>query len=196
VTLPEYRRGWSVLEERERLAFDLVIFCGLRESEVYGLKNGDLIPQGGIRVQRSWYKGEINPTKTDHVRKAGLNPEIFDRLLTWITTLPDQSGEGWIFPSERITTPLLPGNVLRRWIYPRLEPIGLDWINFAVLRRTNSTLQEEKGISAKIIADQQGHGLGVHLETYVESSLAQKQAAVSALYSDFLALQAGQAPAN
>lgn len=28
--------------KREQLAFDLVMFCGLRASEVYGLKNGDL----------------------------------------------------------------------------------------------------------------------------------------------------------
>src|SRR5262249_38422445 len=149
----------------------------------------DLIQEGGIRVQRSWYKGEINPTKTDQVREVGVDPEIFDRLMTWITTLPDQSRAGWIFPSERITSPLLPDNALRRWIYPRLEPIGLDWINFAVLRRTQSTLHEEKGTSAKIIADQQGHGIGVHLSTYVGSSLARKQAAVSALYSDFVALK-------
>jgi len=31
VTLAEYWRAWNVLEERERLAFDLVTFCGLRE---------------------------------------------------------------------------------------------------------------------------------------------------------------------
>jgi integrase len=196
VNLADYVRGWSVLEERERLAFDLVTFCGLRESEVYGLKNGDLIQQGGIRVQRSWYRGEINPTKTDQVREVGVDPEIFDRLMTWITNLPDQSTAGWIFPSAHITTPLLPDNVLRRWIYPRLQPIGLDWINFAVLRRTHSTLHDEKGTSAKIIADQQGHGIGVHLSTYVGLSLARKQAAVSALYSDFLALKAGQPLTN
>jgi hypothetical protein len=34
VTLAEYLRAWTVLDERERLAFDLVTFCGLRESEV------------------------------------------------------------------------------------------------------------------------------------------------------------------
>src|SRR5262245_20072381 len=41
-TLAEYVRAWTALDERERIASDLVIFCGLRESEVYGLKNGDL----------------------------------------------------------------------------------------------------------------------------------------------------------
>jgi integrase len=159
VTLAEYLRAWTALEERERLAFDLVIFCGLRESEVYGLKNGDLFQLEALRVERSWYKGDINPTKTNESRDVGLGAEIFARLRDWIAALPERSNEGWVFPSERMVTPLLPGNVLRRCVDPRLEPLGLDWINFAVLRRSHSTLHEEKGTDPKIIADQQGHGL-------------------------------------
>jgi len=96
---------------------------------------------------------------------------------------------GGSFRCERIVNPLLPGNVLRRCIHPRLEPLGLDWINFAVLRRSYSTLHQERGTDPKIIADQQGHGLGVHLAEYVDSSLARKRAASSALWSDFKALQ-------
>ena len=189
VTLAEYLRAWTVLDERERLAFDLVTFCGLRESEVYGLKNGDLFQHGAIRVERSWHKGDINPTKTDAVREVGVGPEIFERLTSWITALPEGNSEGWVFPSERIVTPLLPDNVLRRCIHPRLEPLRLDWINFAVLRRSHSTLHQEKGTDPKIIADQQGHGLGVHLSEYIESSVARKQDAVTALWKDFKALQ-------
>jgi len=56
-------------------------------------------------------------------------------------------------------------------------------INFAVLRRSHSTLHEEKGTDPKIIADQQGHGLGVHLSDYVDSSIALKREAVTALWS-------------
>jgi integrase len=189
VTLADYARAWRVLDERERLACDLVTFCGLRESEAYGLKNGDLFQEGAIRVERSWYKGEINPTKTNEQRDVGVGTEIFNRLVAWIAILPDRSPEGWIFPSERIVTPLLPDNVLRREIYPRLEPLGLDWINFRVLRRSHSTLHEERGTDPKIIADQQGHGLGVHLSDYVQSSVGRKREAVAALWSDFEAVR-------
>jgi site-specific recombinase XerC len=196
VTLAEYLRAWTVLDERERLAFDLVTFCGLRESEVYGLKNGDLCQQGAIRVERSWYKGDINPTKTDAVREVGVGPEIFERLAAWIATLPEGNSEGWVFPSERIVTPLLPDNVLRRCIHPRLEPLGFGWINFAVLRRSHSTLHQERGTDPKIIADQQGHGLSVHLSEYVESSVARKQDAVTALWTDFKALQSEPSAPN
>jgi site-specific recombinase XerC len=151
VTLAEYVQARNVLDERERLACDLVTFCGLRESEAYGLKNGDLFQHGAIRVQRSWYKGDINPTKTDEIRKVGVGAEIFERLIAWIATLPDGNDEGWVFPSEQIVTPLLPDNVLRRCIHPRSEPLGLDWINFAVLRRSHSTLHEDRGTNPKIL---------------------------------------------
>jgi site-specific recombinase XerC len=96
VTLAEYLRAWTVLEERERLAFDLVTFCGLRESEAYGLRNGDLYQEGAVRVERSWYRGDVNPTKTGDCRDVGIGAEIFNRLTAWIATLPDQSSEGWI----------------------------------------------------------------------------------------------------
>jgi integrase len=196
VTLTEYLRAWTVLEERERLAFDLVTFCGLRESEAYGLRNGDLYQQGAIRVERSWYEGDINPTKTNEIREVGVGSEIFERLMAWIATLPERNHEGWVFPSEGMVTPLVPGNVLRRCIHPRLEPLGLEWINFAVLRRSHSTLHEERGTDPKIIADQQGHGLGVHLSDYVDTSMARKREAVAALWSDFKALRSEPSASN
>jgi site-specific recombinase XerC len=102
VTLAEYLRAWTVLDERERLAFDLVIFCGLRESEAYGLKNGDLFQQGAIRVERSWHKGDINPTKTEEIREVGVGPEIFERLLAWIAT-PTRAQKGGCFQASGLS---------------------------------------------------------------------------------------------
>ncbi len=105
---------------------NLVIFCGLRESEAYGLKNGDLFELGAIRIERSWYKGEVNPTKTNENRDVGVEPEIFERLRGWIGAPPDRSNEGWVFPSERIVNPLLPDNGLRRCVraWNRWDSIG------------------------------------------------------------------------
>ena len=95
VTLADYLQAWEVLGERERLAFDLVLFCGLRESEAYGLKNGDLFQYGRLRF--NWHSGTINPTKTNEFRDAGIEPEIFDRLTALIANLPDRTDAGWVF---------------------------------------------------------------------------------------------------
>jgi site-specific recombinase XerC len=37
-TMADYVRAWTALDERERLVFELVTFCGFRVSEAYGLK--------------------------------------------------------------------------------------------------------------------------------------------------------------
>jgi integrase len=121
---------------------------------------------------------------------------LFERLRDWIAARPEGNNAGWIFPSERIVTPLLPGNVLRRLVHPCLKPLGLDWVNFAVLRRSHSRLHEERGTDPKIIADQQGHGLGVHLSEYVDSSVARKREAVTALWEDFKALRSDPSASN
>ncbi len=63
-----------------------------------------------------------------------------------------------------------------------LRPAGLGWINFAVLRRSHSTLHKHRKSDLKIIADQQGHGMRTHLEEYVQSGVAERKAeAVEAL---------------
>ena len=93
-TLAEYLRAWVVVEERERLAFDLVTFCGLRASEAYGLRIGDLFEKEtnkGVKVQRSWYEAEVNRTKTNETREVGVEEEIYARLRAWIATLPERS---------------------------------------------------------------------------------------------------------
>lgn len=43
---------------------------------------------------------------------------------------------------------------IRAW--SRRDSTGYGWINFAVLRRSHSTLHQERGTDPKIIADQQG----------------------------------------
>ena len=97
---PTISRAWSVLNERERLALDLVTFCGLKDSEAYGLKNGDLFQPGAIRIERFWYSGEVNPTKTTEIREVGVDPEIFERRTAWIASLPERSNEGGSFPAS------------------------------------------------------------------------------------------------
>lgn len=69
---------------------------------------------------------------------------------------------------------------------PPGRPAGLAWVNFAVLRRSHSTLHKQRKSDLKVIADQQGHGMRTHLEEYVQSGLAERKAEASKLYADFL----------
>jgi hypothetical protein len=51
-------------------------------------------------VERSWYKGDINPTKTDEIRDVGVGAEIFARLLNWIASLPEPAMRDGFFQAS------------------------------------------------------------------------------------------------
>lgn len=167
LSLADYAAVWKALEERDRLAFDLVMIVGLRESEAYGLQCGDLIP-GGIEIQRSWYKGKIEATKTSKSRRrVGLTGPLRERLEAHIASLPANRETDWVFPSAAIKTPELPGNAMANRIKPRLEPLGYRWVNFAILRRSLATRNLAKKRDVELTAYQQGHSVKTHLGEYV-----------------------------
>ena len=85
-----------------------------------------------------------------------------------------------------MVTPIWPESVLRMYVRPKLRPFELGWINFAVLRRSHSTLHKQRNSDLKIIADQQGHGMRTHLDNYVQSGVAERKAEASKLYADFI----------
>jgi integrase len=186
VTLEQYAAAWDLLAERERLCFDLVMFAGMRESEAFALWCGD-VSGDGIQIERSWYKGRYEPPKTPKSeRKVGVPDEILARLFAWIGRLPANGPKDCVFPSSTLVTPIWPESVLRMYVRPKLRPFELGWINFAVLRRSHSTLHKQRNSDLKIIADQQGHGMRTHLDNYVQSGVAERKAEASKLYADFV----------
>ena len=92
-----------------------------------------------------------------------------------------------MFPSERLTTPLIRDNWWRRNMEPRLKTMGLEWATFQVMRRTHASLSRGLGIDPKVVADQLGHSLGVNLNVYTKSDLEQRAAAVTKLEVEVIA---------
>jgi hypothetical protein len=174
--LEQYAQAWKLLGERERLCFDLVMFAGMRESEVFALWCGD-IKEEGIEIERSWYKGRYEPPKTPKSQRiVGVPDEILERVRSWVAMLPVNGPKDCVFPSTKLVTPIWPESVLRNYVRPKLRPAQLGWINFAVLRRSHSTLHKQRKSDLKIIADQQGHGMRTHLDSYVQSGVTERKA--------------------
>ena len=185
VCLEQYAEAWKLLTERERLCFDLVMFAGMRESEVFALWCGDVNGEG-IQIDRSWYKGRYEPPKTPKSqRTVGVPDEILERLKSWISRLAVDGPQDCVFPSTTLVTPIWPESVLRNYVRPKLRPADLAWINFAVLRRSHSTLHKQRNSDLKIIAEEQGHGMRTHLDSYVQSAVAERKAEAAKLYADF-----------
>jgi integrase len=78
-------------------------------------------------------------------------------------------------------TPLAKENVWRRSIQPKLAKVGLEWVNFQVMRRTHASLMNGLGVEGKLVADQLGHSLDVNQNVYTQSPVANRQNAVNQL---------------
>jgi hypothetical protein len=104
-------------------------------------------------------------------------------LNLWKAYLGDCQDSGYLFVRRRVTLRFDQTTIEKRNILPRLEQVGLEWVNYQVLRRTNASLSRKAKVDDKVSADQRGHGLGVSLGVYAISDLDQKIEAVTKLES-------------
>jgi integrase len=99
----------------------------------------------------------------------------------WRDVSRDTSANAWVFPSEKLAAPLARDNCWRRSFLPKLEPVGLAWANFQVMRRTHSTLLKELDVDPHVRAEQMGHTVDVNENVYTVTSLKRRREAVNAL---------------
>jgi len=183
LNMKEVNKLFEALELRERLILKLAVIGGMRPGEIFALR------RGGVRatcaeVKERLYRGDIDTPKTDKsVRFVALSDGLAKDLELWLAQMPNDNAEAWLFPSEKTTRPIRKDNVWRRYIKPKLEEAGLDWIDFHVLRRTHSTLMRELNVDPKLVADQQGHTLDVNMNVYTQTSLESRIDAVNTLES-------------
>jgi len=128
-------------------------------------------------VQERVYKRILNTPKNGKTREGAISDGTLSLLKEWAELAEEPSAEGFVFPSEKLVTPLSLDNLWRRSMQPKLEKVGLEWATFQVLRKTNASLSKKAGVDPKVASDQRGHGLGVSLEVYTSSDLNQKRSA-------------------
>jgi integrase len=137
--------------------FNLAIFSGARQGELFGLKWTDVNwTNKQIHIQRTynngaWYKPK---TKTSN-RKIDLGPEMMKALKKWkVACLPNDLD--LIFPNLS-GNPLDHGYMLRHHFWPALEAAELPKMRFHDLRHTYASLLIEQGENIKYIQSQLGH---------------------------------------
>jgi integrase len=183
MTFEEVRKLFEVLDLREGLIARLAVLAGMRPGEIFALKWCRLEAQHADIRQRV-YRGDIDSPKSSYsVRWAALSDGLLAAVGRWREFSVDSSPEAWVFPSERLTTPLRKDNVWRRGFSPRLKPIGLDWVNFQVMRRTHSCLLKELDVDPQVRAEQMGHTVDVNENVYTRTSLERRREAVNKLES-------------
>jgi integrase len=180
--LGQIARAFAAMALRERLILKLAGIAGMRPGEIFGLKWATLEPPYADVRQRV-YQGVIDsPKSAKSIRRAALGESVISDIALWRAMCPT-APDCWVFPSETMKTPLRPGNCWRRHIGPKLRALGLEWINFQVLRRSCSSLMNDEGIDPKVISDQLGHTLDVGLNVYTRVALERQIEAVNKLDS-------------
>ncbi|MBV8831462.1 MAG: hypothetical protein JO108_19810 [Acidobacteriaceae bacterium] len=180
----EVRTALAVLDLRERLIFRMPVFDGMRPGEIFAVQIGKVGANSVVVDQRLYGSTNIDTPKgrkgKNTSRIVALSPGSVKDLDLWEAYLGDSQDSGYLFCGN---TPLRPNNHWKRNILPRLEQVGLEWVNYQVLRRTNASLSRKAKVDDKVPADQRGHGLGVSLGVYAISDLDQKIEAVTKLES-------------
>ena len=176
----DVRLALSALDLRDRTVFLLAVLVGMRPGEIFALRWGRTNSEM-VEVAERVYRGLPDDPKTERgKRQAALPPDLAADIDRWREISVDTSPQGLVFPSERGTF-LSRDNFLRRNIQKNLEKVGLGWVNFQVLRRTQASLGHKEGLDPKVSADQRGHAIGVAIDTYTESDLESRREAVTKL---------------
>ena len=140
-----------------------------------------------VEVSQRIYRGKIDRPKTKRsARLVALSPGTLTTLRYWQSQTYAKDPEAWVFPSEKLTTSVNRDCLWRRSVRPRLDKLGLGWATFQVMRRTHASLSRKAGVDPKLVADQLGHGIGVHLDTYTVAGLDQRLRAVTVLESSLI----------
>ncbi len=183
----EAQQHINALPLRERVIDHLALFAGMRPGEILALQRKHVAKDcSELSIEQRLYRGDIDDPKTAlSKRTVGIPSQTASVLKEWMELVP-VSPDAWLFASENPKKPLWRDNVWYRHMKPKLEAIGLDWANFQVLRRTHASLGHDIHVDPKVAADQRGHGIGVALDVYTQSSIEARRAAADMLANAIL----------
>jgi integrase len=174
---------------RERTLVLLAVSTGLRQSELFGLKWGDIeFAEGHMHVTRSIVYGVVGPCKTEASQKpVPIHPILSEALLQWRKGVRCTRAEDWVFASRRCQgrRPYWGQAILRKYIRPVAQSVGIQkrfgWHTF---RHTYSTLLRSVGTEFKVMQELLRHStLRSTLDVYTQAITPAKHAAQAAVVS-------------
>jgi hypothetical protein len=170
---------------RERTLVLLAVSTGLRQSELFGLKWGDIeFAAGHMHVTRSIVYGVVGSCKTEASQKpVPIHPILSEALLQWRIGVRSTRAEDWVFASRRYQgrRPYWGQAILRKYIRPVAQSVGIQkrfgWHTF---RHTYSTLLRSVGTEFKVMQELLRHStLRSTLDVYTQAITPAKRSASS-----------------
>jgi integrase len=177
------------LSIRERTLVLLAVSTGLRQSELFGLKWGDIdFAQRTMNVTRSIVYGFVGPCKTEASQKpVPVHPLLAESLLEWRKHCVATKLDDWVFASRRTRgrKPYWGQAILRKYVRPVAEKVGIQkCIGWHTFRHTYSTLLRTVGTEFKVMQELLRHStLRSTLDVYTQAITPAKHAAQAAVWS-------------
>ncbi len=132
----------------------VAVYTGLRVSELIALRWSD-IHQHAITIDERYCRGDWAAPKSDASNATiPVNQEVIDRIQKLrLMTIEVKAGnairrhravksdgpDDLVFQSVQDGKPMRDNNILTRHIKPAARKLGLDWVNWLVLRRSYAT---------------------------------------------------------
>lgn len=143
---------------RGRTLVLLAAFTGLRQSELFGLKCGDInFAKGTMNVTRSIVCGFVGPCKTESSQKpVPIQPVIVEAFEKWKEHQRYRKLDDWVFAigCHRGRQPYWGQAILRKYIHPKAFELGIEkrfgWHTF---RHTYSRLLRSVGTEFKVMQE-------------------------------------------
>ena len=175
------------LQPRERTLVLVVASTGLRQSELFASKWGDInFGQGTMSVTRSIVCGVVGPCKTESSQKpVPVHPTVLEALAKWKESSRYVGADDWVFASRRHRgrKPIWGQAILRKYIRPVAQRFGIQkrfgWHTF---RHTFSALLRSVGTEFKVMQELLRHSsLRSTLDVYTQAISPAKHAAQAAV---------------
>jgi integrase len=189
LTAAEIKVLLAHLALRERTLVLLAVSTGLRQSELFALKWGDVDFCGGaLNVTRSIVYGVVGRCKTEASQKpVPLHPILAEALLHWKDRCRYRESGDWVFANEhhRGRHPYWGQAILRNVVHPIAEEAGIKKrIGWHTFRHTYSTLLRSLGTEFKVMQELLRHSsLRSTMDIYTQAVTPAKQAAQAAVLS-------------
>ena len=190
VLLPaEIKALVNCLGLRERTLVLIAASTGLRQSEIFGLKWGDIdFAERAMSVTRSIVYGVVGPCKTESSQKpVPLHSAVAQALMDWKRSSAYKKTADWVFASRRHRgrKPIWGQAILRKHIRPVAQRVGIQkqfgWHTF---RHTYSTLLRSVGTEFKVMQELLRHSsLRSTLDVYTQAISPAKHAAQAVVFS-------------
>ena len=187
---------------RERTLVLLAVSTGLRQSELFALKWGDIdFRDGTMNVTRSIVYGIVGQCKTEASQKpVPVHPILAEALIEWRERCRYRESGDWVFANEhhRGRHPYWGQAILRNVLRPIAEEAGITKrIGWHTFRHTYSTLLRSLGTEFKVMQELLRHSsLRSTMDIYTQAVTPAKQAAQAALLSLVFSAESAQRTAT